>query len=55
MKAYVITFAAALFAHWIIRKQEEPEIWFNAAAAIGCVCGFVLLCLGVMEICGCVM
>lgn len=55
MKAYVYTFIAAMFAYWIIRKQEEPEIWFNAAAAIGCVCGFILLCLGVFELCGCVM
>lgn len=55
MKAYVYTFIAAMFAYWIIRKQEEPEIWFNAAMAIGCVCGFILLCLGVFELCGCAM
>lgn len=53
--SYVILFAAALFAWWIIRQQEEPLIWFNAAMAIGCVCGFILLCLGVFELCGCAM
>lgn len=55
MKAYLITLIAAVFAWWIIRQQEDPDIWFNAAAAIGCVCGFVLLCLGVMEVCACAM
>lgn len=55
MKAYVITFVAAVFAWWIIRQQDEPELWFNVAAALGCVCGFILLCLGVFELCGCVM
>ena len=55
MTAYLITFIAGLFAWWIIRQQEEPEIWYNAAMAIGCVCMFILLCLGVFELCGCVM
>jgi hypothetical protein len=55
MKAYLITFIAALFAWWIINQQEEPLIWFNAAAAVACACMFILLCLGVMELCGCVM
>lgn len=60
MKAYVlcsylITIGAALFARWIIRKMEEPEILINAAAAIGCVCVFILLFFGVMELCAYVM
>lgn len=55
MKAYVITFVAALFAWWLINQQEEPEIWFNAAAAVACALLFIMLCLGVFELCGCVM
>lgn len=55
MKAYVYTFIAAMFAYWIIRKQKEPEIWFNAAAAVACALLFIMLCVGVFELCGCVM
>lgn len=55
MKAYVYCFIAAAFAYWIIQRQEDPEIWYNVCMAINCVCLFILLCLGVFELCGCVM
>lgn len=55
MTAYLYTFLAAMFLYWIIRQQEEPEIILNALAALGAVCGFILACLGVFELCGCVM
>lgn len=55
MKEYLITFIAAMFAWWIIRQQDEPEVWFNAAAALACACLFILLCIGVMDLCACAM
>ena len=55
MKAYLYAFLAALFLYWIIDQQEEPEIIFNALYALGAVAGFILVCLGVFELCGCVM
>lgn len=55
MKAYVYTFIAVMFAYWIIRKQEEPEIWYNAICALGCAALFVMLVIGVFQLCGCVM
>ena len=55
MKAYLYFFLAALFLHWIIEQQEEPEILRNALYALGAMVGFILVCLGVFELCGCVM
>ena len=55
MKAYVYCFIAALFAHWIIEKQEDPEIWYNAAMAISSALLFICFVVGVFELCGCVM
>lgn len=55
MKAYVITFIAGLFAWWIIRQQDEPELWFNVLAVLGCVCVLILLYLGVFALCAYVM
>lgn len=52
MKAYLYAFLAAMFLSWIIDQQEEePEILLNAAAAIVCVVGFIIICLGVFELC----
>ena len=53
--AYLIMFVATLFFLWIIRKEEEPEIFFNTILAINCVILFIILCLGVFELCACVM
>jgi len=55
MKACLYAFLAALFLDWIIRQQDEPEIIRNALYALGAVAGFILVCLGVFELCGCVM
>ncbi len=53
--SYLIMFVATLFFLWIIRKEEEPEIFLNAIAAFNCVILFILLCLGVSELCACAM
>ena len=55
MKAYLYAFLAAMFLSWIIDQQEEPDILRNALYALGAVAGFILVCLGVFELCGCVM
>lgn len=52
---YLIMFVATLFFLWIIRKEEEPEIFFNTILVINCVILFIILFLGVFELCGCVM
>ena len=51
MKAYLYAFLAALFLDWIIDQQEEPEIIYNAIYALGAVVVFILVCLGVFELC----
>lgn len=55
LTSYVIMFGATVFALWIILQEEEPEIFQNAVAALNCVILFILLCLGVFELCSCVM
>lgn len=53
--AYLIMFVASVFVLWIIRQHEEPEIFLNAVAAFNCAILFIILCLGVFELCGCAM
>lgn len=55
MKAWFILFIAALFAWWFIRQEEDPEIWRNVIFALNFAYLFILLCLGVFELCSCVM
>lgn len=55
MKAVLIVIAALGFAWWMYQKEDDPQIGINAAAAVACAGMFILLCLGVMELCGCAM
>lgn len=51
MKAYVYLFIAIMFAFWIIRKEEDPEIWRNVLFALNFAYLFILICLAVFELC----
>lgn len=55
MNSIIIFACALLFARWIIDETEDPLVWYNAIAAIGCVALFVILVLGVFQLCACVM
>ena len=55
MKAYLYTFLAAAFLTWILDQMDDPQIIYNALYALGAILGFILVCLGVFELCGCVM
>lgn len=55
MNSVIIFACALLFARWIIDETEDPQVWYNAIAAIGCAGLFVMLVLGVFELCGCAM
>lgn len=51
MSSVIIFACALLFARWIIDETEDPQILYNALVALGAVLGFILLCLGVFELC----
>lgn len=55
MASYVILFIATLFALWILNRTEDPQIFYNAILAINCAILFIILIIGVFELCGCVM
>ena len=55
MIAFVYAFFAALFLNWIISKQEDPQIFYNAIMAISSALLFICFVIGVFELCGCVM
>jgi hypothetical protein len=55
MTAFVYAFFAALFLHWIISRQEDPQIFYNAIMAISSALLFICFVVGVFELCGCVM
>lgn len=55
MNSVIIFACALLFARWIIDETEDPQIWYNAFAALACAALFVMLVFGVFQLCGCVM
>lgn len=52
IKAICLLAVAAVFCHWTTRNEDRETIVFNAMVAIGCAFCFLLLCLGVMHLCG---
>ena len=55
MTSIIIFACALLFARWIIDETEDPQVWYNAIAAIGSAGLFVMLVLGVFQLCACAM
>ena len=55
MTAFVYLGCAVLFARWIISREEDPDIMFNAFAALISALEFITAVIGVMILCGYVM